>query len=85
MAKDPGERYQRIDEMLVDLRVLRKREESGIWKRRLPRIEAGDGRGRDGEREAAAGARRAARPWKIAFAVSTLVAAGALLALFLTR
>lgn len=85
MAKDPAERYQRIDEMLVDLRVVRKREESGIWKRRLPRLEDEDGNGRGAGREAASGANRAALPWKIAFAVSTLVAAGALLALFLTR
>jgi eukaryotic-like serine/threonine-protein kinase len=32
LAKDPGERYQYIDEMLVDLRALRRRVESGEVK-----------------------------------------------------
>jgi serine/threonine protein kinase/Tfp pilus assembly protein PilF len=39
LAKNPAERYQHIDEMLVDLRALKKEEESGITRTRASVVE----------------------------------------------
>ncbi|TDI86497.1 MAG: tetratricopeptide repeat protein [Caldithrix sp.] len=41
LAKEPGERYQRIDEMLVDLRALQKTQEFGVSATQTPAVWAG--------------------------------------------